>query len=495
MKVKWVFPILLLSFNVLLAQKICTKNDCNNGFGACEFANLGSYSGQFKDGLPHGSGKFIYSNGHKYLGEWKKGKKDGIGKYLFPSGVTYEGEFQDDFFDGKGKMIFKDKSYHDGNWKRGRRHGPGILYLNSGEKIQGDWQNGQLQTDWSHLAFKGHEGLLKNCNDQYCDGIQGKYQYQDGKKFLGDFKQGTPNGLGTVYYPNGDLYEGNWKANKPNGKGTMYYAEGKSLGAVWENGKPKQKLFSKDSGKNQSATAKQVKIWAVIVGAANYQNMRSLDYTDDDAKKIHQFLISPKGGNLPDSQIELLLNQEVTREKVLSATKRIFSQADKNDAILFYFSGHGVKDAFLSILSDGNSHKINHKDIRHFINSSKAKHKLVIADACHAGTFSYSPGSMAAFLQRYYDAFDASVGGIALLMSSRGDEYSYEDQRLNSGIFSHYLIEGLGGKADENGDGLITIEEAFHYVREEVAVLTRDAQNPTLSGTYDKNMPIAIVEN
>ena len=494
MKVYLVLMILLFEVFSLIGQKRCLKNNCINGLGACEFIGKGKYSGYFKEGLPHGQGKYLYSNGDKYLGGWISGKRDGIGKFIYQNGAYYEGEFKEDFFEGEGTMQLKDQSRYEGEWKRGRRHGEGTLFLANGEKIAGNWQNGQLVADWSNLAFTGIEGALKNCNTYHCDAIQGKYQYQDGKRFLGDFQNGVPRGVGTVYYPNGDLYEGFWQSNRPNGKGTMYYAKGEAVGAIWENGNMKRKLFTKSHQGGVSAAAKHVKIWAVIVGAAQYENIHQLEYTDDDAMKIYDFLVSPNGGSLPTHQIELLLDQAVTKSKVLEAVHRIYLQADQNDVILFYFSGHGIKDAFLPIDSDGLFERIEHKDIRRFINLSKAKHKLIIADACHAGTFSYNSGSLAGFLRKYYDAFEASSGGIALLMSSRGDEFSYEDQRFGSGIFSYFLIEALRGAADQDDNGIITLAEAFEYVNKKVTHFTAGAQTPTLSGAYDEDMPVAIVK-
>lgn len=478
----------------LLGQKICKKNNCLNGFGASEYVGIGDYSGQFKEGLPHGEGRFVYTNGDKYLGNWAKGKKEGSGKYIFKNGIHYQGHFKNDFFDGQGTMYFKDQSKYVGYWKQGKRDGSGTLTLANGEKISGTWSKGQYQAEWDQLGFSGFEGILNDCNIIYCHNTDGKYQYQDGKKYLGNFKNGVPSGVGTVYFPNGDLYEGHWQLNQPNGKGVMY-SKGQAVGAVWKDGKAQSKLFTKPYTGKESIAAKQVKIWAVIVGAADYGRMHKLDYTDDDALKIYDFLTSPSGGSLPQQQIQLLLDHQVTKSNVLHAVKSVYSQADWNDVILFYFSGHGVRDAFVPIDSDGLSNLIDHESIKHYIQLSRAKHKVVIADACHAGNFAFQPGSLSAFLKKYYQRFEATNGGIALLMSSRGDEYSYEDQRFNSGIFSYFLVEALRGKADRNQNGLITIKEAFQYVYLQVSNFTGGAQTPVLSGNYDANMPLSIIEH
>ena len=78
-------------------------------------------------------------------------------------------------------------------------------------------------------------------------------------------------------------------------------------------------------------------------------------------------------------------------------------------------------------------------------------------------------------------------------MSSKGEEYSLEDGGLRSGIFSHFLVLGLKGAANQNGDDLVTIQELFDYVHQNVRMYTGNVQTPTLTGIFDPNMPVAFV--
>ena len=59
--------------------------DCKQGLANGQGVASGSdwYNGEFKKGLPEGTGTYIWKNGDKYEGEWKKGLKDGTGKYTF----------------------------------------------------------------------------------------------------------------------------------------------------------------------------------------------------------------------------------------------------------------------------------------------------------------------------------------------------------------------------------------------------------------------------
>ena len=80
-------------------------------------------------------------------------------------------------------------------------------------------------------------------------------------------------------------------------------------------------------------------------------------------------------------------------------------------------------------------------------------------------------------------------------MSSKSEEYSLEDQGLRSGIFSHYLIRGLKGEADVDGNKIVTIREIYDFVYKNVRIYTSNVQSPTISGKFDFSMPVAVVRN
>jgi hypothetical protein len=50
-------------------------------------SGLDQYTGEFKKGLPNGTGTYIWNTGEKYEGQWEKGLREGTGKYT----ITYNG--------------------------------------------------------------------------------------------------------------------------------------------------------------------------------------------------------------------------------------------------------------------------------------------------------------------------------------------------------------------------------------------------------------------
>ena len=78
----------------------------------------------------------------------------------------------------------------------------GVLYLwENGTKYMGEWKDG-----------KRHG--------------QGNMTYHDGRKYVGEWKDGGKNGQGTFTSPDGEKYVGEWKDNKFHGQGTYTFGKG-----------------------------------------------------------------------------------------------------------------------------------------------------------------------------------------------------------------------------------------------------------------------------
>jgi hypothetical protein len=543
MRQAFILIIAMLSTMVLSAQINCESGNCISGQGICVYPSGARYEGSFRQGKPHGKGtlhfsdgrtytgnwqegykeglgildypggnkytgefsgnkiegrgNMIYANGNRYEGTWHQNKQQGQGIFYFANGDRYEGTFYNGQSEGKGAMFYSDGSLYEGEWANNVRHGKGAMIFSDGEKVEGEWMNDQFVTGWSKLAFQGDTSNLRNCNTIHCERGRGKYTYSDGSLYIGDFYYGQPEGIGTVFYVSGNRYEGGWKRHTPHGRGVMYYATGRQVGAIWDYGKPVKKLFEQGEAEGPAPIVveqdKDIKIWAVIVGAALYKHMPALRYTDDDAYQLYAFLKSPEGGALPDRQLKLLIDEDATHSNIMDAMRSTFLRADDNDVVLFYFSGHGLQGSFLPVDFDGYNNQLKHSDLKGILEQSRAKHKVVFADACHSGSLLAMKGPLKSVLQRYYKAFENTEGGMALLMSSKGEEYSLEDGGLRSGIFSHFLVKGLKGEADRDADMLVSIQELFDYVHKHVRMYTGNIQTPTLTGAFDPLMPVAAV--
>lgn len=538
----------LFCTSILTAQ--CILGDCSNGYGKFQYKDGTIYEGEFRQGKRHGKGilntatgekylgdwtnnerngkgKFIfqrnvylgsfvksrmqgkgvmqYHNGDTYSGYWLNNKPEGKGQYKFSNGNLYDGNFVNGSFEGKGTMYYFDGSRYEGNWKRNKKHGHGVLVMYSGERQYSRWENGSrvdavnkvITFNESTNTIEASSALNRDCTTGYCASGLGTYIYADGSVYKGEFEDGNPSGKGKVVYANGDQYEGQWKNHAPHGQGVITYINGRVLGAEFSQGQIVREIVPQDS-KVASKPVRvvkdpDVKIWSVVVGVGKYKTMPKLNYTDDDAQRIYAFLKSPEGGSVAQNQIQLLIDENATRENIIRSLRETLLKADENDVIMFYFSGHGLQGYFLPVDYNGYNNRISYDEIIKILDASKAKHKMVFADACYSGGLLTSKSPNAKSLNIIYDNYNTTRGGTALMMSSRSEEVSLEDGSLRSGVFSHYLIKGLKGSADYNHNGLVTISELYNYVNQEVKDYTFYNQNPTISGNFDKEMPVSIV--
>lgn len=238
------------------------------------------------------------------------------------------------------------------------------------------------------------------------------------------------------------------------------------------------------------------KVWALVVGIDRYASsltLRPLTAASNDASSLYNFLRSQQGGALPDAQISLLLNEQATTSNILAAARRLFLQASPYDMIVFYFAGHGAPQAFWGY--DG---KIPHSSLNTLLLHSPAMKRVCIADACFSGTWTAKSADVTETQlppqERYYEALRQSGDGLVLFLSTDADEESYETN--GQGFFTYFFIEGLKGNADSNKNQLITIEELYNYVSEQVSrevSLHQLQQHPRLYGVFDKNMPMGVV--
>jgi hypothetical protein len=426
----------------------------------------------------------------------------GVGVLQYVDGSKYEGNFSNGELNGYGTWYFANGEKYVGMFHQNYCHGRGIHYKNDGSKLIGNWENGTYIGEL--LNKNGAEG----CIFGNCDNGAGTYVFKNGKaKYEGDFINGKPSGQGICHYSDGNWYEGSWANGSFDGIGEMYMLDGSIISGIWKAGTYQGNNYdevmiqnvtenfipdnSEDAGLVEAA--KEIKVWAVVVGVASYKHMPALQYTDDDAYRMYAFLKSPEGGALKDEQIKILIDDAATKDNILFAMDEVFRNAGPNDLIMMYYSGHGLKGSFLPIDFDGTNNKLLHSEISGILNRSKAKYKLFIADACHSGSMFSEKGAIDNILRDYYTSLAKAAPGTALILSSKSGETSLESSGLRQGVFSHFLLRGLKGEADVDYNNIVNVQELYNFISKNVKVYTSQQQSPVIEGDYDSNMTVSVL--
>lgn len=210
--------------------------------------------------------------------------------------------------------------------------------------------------------------------------------------------------------------------------------------------------------------------YVMCVGLSKYQNARNnLRVSDNDAKAIKK--IYEKNG---DSKVTILTNSSATRQAVLKALKTAFTGAKANDAVIFFFSGHG-SDKGLACYDN----VIKYEQILAIIKKSPARTKVIIADACHSGTMRTNTAWQRAMKKEK----------VMFFLSSRSEEVSWES-KYDKSLFTMYLERGLRGGADFNHDRVITAREIYDFCHDGVIKSSDGQQHPVMWGKFNDNMPV-----
>ena len=214
----------------------------------------------------------------------------------------------------------------------------------------------------------------------------------------------------------------------------------------------------------------QAKVYLVSVGIADYPGKENdLRVSDNDAKTIAKVFQATK-----DASVSVLVNGEATQASLLSTMHSAFANAQSDDAVILYFSGHGTPGAIVC-----HNGELTYQYIFKMLKGCKASKKIIIADACYAG-------KMRTTQQQSTNYNSQSV---MLFLSSRTNERSKETKFKNS-LFTIFLERGLRGGADTNKDRQITARELYDFVHKGVIEASDNRQHPVMWGKFNNDMTI-----
>lgn len=240
------------------------------------------------------------------------------------------------------------------------------------------------------------------------------------------------------------------------------------------------------------------KIRALIVGVSDYKHpkIEDLSYADRDAKAFAQFLEEETAWKAASEDIVLLTNEKATYGQFLAALESLTENAQANDRLIIYFSGHGdievvseekrgyllFYDASPTTYASGGACMVNTLDayISQLVLEKKTE-VILISDACRSGSLA---GSKIGGPKATTAALSALFINTVKMLSCEPDQFSVEDERWGNGrgLFSYYLVNGLRGLADENENLYVSKFEIENYLRKYVPEESDSKQIPVISG-------------
>jgi hypothetical protein len=212
--------------------------------------------------------------------------------------------------------------------------------------------------------------------------------------------------------------------------------------------------------------ASSVERYALIVGHnAGARDEPRLKFAEDDAAKLYDVLADVGGFSPEDMTLLRGKDAASVRRALIAMNERIRDRmADKSvePILLVFYSGHADQRS----LHLGGT-ELELAEIEQLVRGSAAQFRLLIVDACRSGSLTHVKGGshVAPFP---IDVEEKLAGeGLVYLTSSALDEDAQESDALKGSFFTHYLISGMLGAADADGDGKVLLEEAYRYAYEQ----------------------------
>jgi len=216
--------------------------------------------------------------------------------------------------------------------------------------------------------------------------------------------------------------------------------------------------------------------WALLVGINDYAPpTRDNVGSYQDATSLQQYL-QHLGWHA--DHILLIGNTDATRSHVIAGLDWLASKTDSSSLVVFHYSGHekpfnfdsnGVPSHIALWLSDNAT--LLDTDLGNLLNPVRGSRMWLDFAVCRAGGFD-DPGTIKA--------------GRLLTYSSPKTELSYEDPDVSHSVFGYYsIVQGMqSADADSNGDGVVTVQEAFSYAQPRVESRTNNQQHPLMVDDY-----------
>jgi len=243
---------------------------------------------------------------------------------------------------------------------------------------------------------------------------------------------------------------------------------------------------------------------ALLVANDTYRDpaLRGLISPESDAVELGELLGDRRIGGFDD--VDVHLNEsKLTIEKSI---ERLFHDAEPEDLVLLYFSGHGVRDRHrrlyftvprTELRSGLAATSVSASFVKQCIADSNAEAVVLLLDCCYSGLF-IEEGLKAASQPGMSPEHQALASGRGVYVLTATDaiqeaaDGTYDATGLaGQSIFTSVITQGLRtGEADVRNQGRITLDDLWEYVHREMRNRT-ELQTPTQFGVLEAPIELA----
>ncbi len=258
--------------------------------------------------------------------------------------------------------------------------------------------------------------------------------------------------------------------------------------------------------------------WALMVAVGVYKNNPDMDRPSmlEEVARFREML--PVSEHWSRDHIKVITRENATVTNIVKGFQWLDEHEDEDDVSLVYLTTHGFPilwdlppfdeddgmdealatyKGFLPFENPwsweplANPFAIMTDDMFNVMfNRLESSGLGVIVDSCHSGGFddNFSLARQPSRVDMAREFAGELRGTNRIVVTSVPEE-----KTSYGSIFAHYLIEGMKGYADSDGDGMVSLEEAFHYT-EDVYEQQDIGMDPQIFDDYPGELTLTEVE-
>jgi hypothetical protein len=236
------------------------------------------------------------------------------------------------------------------------------------------------------------------------------------------------------------------------------------------------------------------------IGINLHRYLPRLEFAVNDAEEL---VLTLKTSGLQNVQTRLLKDAEATKDGIRRSIDDIIGHVEEDDQVWIFFAGTGFTEGGIGYLipHDGDpqqlsSSAISIPEVGSWLRRLKSKQVIVISDTCHSGELALALHRGLSIVQEEKPQALAMGSGRVIITAGKADQLALELSALRHGLFSYYLLQGLRGGADNNGDSLVTVSELYAYLSSVVSEKSSRQLTPTLTTSeYSEFALVVLREN
>ena len=253
--------------------------------------------------------------------------------------------------------------------------------------------------------------------------------------------------------------------------------QGRSLGLV-------ETYAELETGKSlPPATAVRGRLFVVAIGINRFVNvpadrkdrLQDLEFAAQDAQAFSEAMQRASRGLYREVKTVLLNDTSATRPDKQEIRKALatLQDAGPDDTVMVFLASHGFSDRagnYFFMARDG-----QYNDVKTVVESDSAAgstpsliegeeffgalrqvagRRILVVDTCHARRIE-------GLVDTHSLRKRSAASSLAFMVAAKGNEESQEYAPAGHGLFTYALLESLKPSADANGDGKVSLREAF----------------------------------